>query len=290
MGPASQNKEQQLSMRVAALLTGAAMAVVVTAVAGSALALPSVRPDSTPMVDGRVNAIEQVGNNVWVGGQFTQVQRRDGSLVEGVQNVAVFDSETGEPKDIALPALGGTGSRVMEMDAYTDPATGGEYVAIAGKFDGPTGTKKNLLVVDGTTGEVVRWHNAPTLEAVLAAPALGRIYGGGLSLSAFDIASTQKLWTRAKTSVDPNLRVHVNTGAYKDLELDGADGSTLWAACVCDFVEGTDGVARPAKALVKLSPEGVHDASWVATAGTAAFGVSLVDTDGALYLDRKSVV
>src|SRR5215218_5625492 len=71
----------------------------------AALALPSESPDQTLMLNGPVRAIEQVGSNVWVGGNFTQVQRRDGTKVDDVKNVAVFDSETGAYVDIA-PMLG----------------------------------------------------------------------------------------------------------------------------------------------------------------------------------------
>jgi hypothetical protein len=44
------------------------------------------------------------------------------------------------------------------------------------------------------------------------------------------------------------------------------------------------GGREPAKALVKLSTEGVHNASWVADAGEGAFGHSVVDQGRKLYL------
>ncbi len=125
---------------------------------------------------------------------------------------------------------------------------------------------------------MIRWYDSPSLKSVLAAPELGRVYGGGVSLSAFDFATGKKLWTRAKTTVDPTIRTHDSKPAYRDLELD-ADGKTIWAACICDKVN-----ANPAKALVKLDIEGIHDASWFTQAGTGAFGQSVVDHDGKLYL------
>jgi hypothetical protein len=42
-----------------------AFTAIMLALPGSALALPSEKPDDTPMVDGRVRAIEQVGTNIW---------------------------------------------------------------------------------------------------------------------------------------------------------------------------------------------------------------------------------
>jgi hypothetical protein len=259
----------------------AAMAVsvltaIMLALPESALALPSEVPDDTPMVDGRVRAIEQVGTNIWVGGRFTKVKKRDGTVLANVANVAVFDSQTEQYKPIA-PSLVGTGAEVWDMMVY---GTGPDAdVLIAGKFSGPSSTKKNLVLVDGTTGNVIRWYNnAPSLKSVLAAPELGKVYGGGVSLSAFDFATGKKLWTKAKTTVDPTIRTHASSPAYRDLELD-ADDQTIWAACVCDAVN-----AAPAKAMVKLDTEGNHDASWVTEAGEAAFGQSVVDHNDKLYL------
>ena len=251
---------------------------IMLALPGSALALPSEVPDDTPMVDGRVRAIEQVGTNIWLGGKFTQVKKRDGTVLANVANVTVFDSQTEQYKPIA-PSLGGTGAEVWDMMVY---GTGPDAdVLIAGKFSGPSSTKKNLVLVDGTTGNVIRWYNnSPTLKSVLAAPGLGRVYGGGVSLSAFNFSTGKKLWTTAKTTVDPTIRIHDSSPAYRDLEL---DGKTIWAACICDAVDG-----QPAKALIKLDIDGnglaTHDASWQTEAGEAAFGQSVVDHNGKLYL------
>ena len=240
---------------------------------GVALALPSERPDDTPMVDGRVRAIEQVGTNIWLGGQFTQIKRRNGTVVANVSNVAVFDSKTNEYRDIA-PKLGDTDSEVSDMTIYRGD------VLIAGEFPGPSSKENNLVRVDGETGRVIKWFYSPALKSVLAAPKLGRVYGGGESLSAFEFARGKKraLWTRAKTTVDKSLRTNNNEAAYRDLELD-ASGKAIWAACVCDAVDG-----KPAKALVKLGTEGVHDASWLVKADPEAFGISVVDANGVLYL------
>ena len=250
------------------------MAVGLLLAAGVALALPSETPDQTPMLNGTVRTFAQVGTNVWVGGNFTQVKTRNGTVVDNVSNIAVFDSVTGNYVDIA-PMLGAgvTGSKVTDIKVY-----GGDVV-VAGKFPGPTSTQKNLVTLDGATGQVVRWYNAEALESVLAVPALGRVYGGGVNLSAFEFATGKKLWTRAKTTVDPSLRTHALGAGYRDLELD-VDGRTIWAACGCDAVVG-----NPAKALVKLDTEGNHDASFVAEAGPAAYGISLADPgEGSVYL------
>jgi hypothetical protein len=265
----SSSLKKEIGMRRTLLLLLSA-AVALLLASGAVLALPSEKPDDTPMVDGRVRAIEQVGTNIWLGGRFSRVEQRNGTLLGRVANVAVFDSKTNKFKNIG-PKLGGTDSEVFDITTYRG------NVLIAGKFPGATTNESNLVLVDGTTGKVIRWYDSPSLKSVLGAPKLGRIYGGGVSLSAFEYSTGKKLWTKAKTEVDV-MRTHDSKPAYRDLELD-ADGKTIWAACICDKVGG-----NAAKALVKLDTEGNHDASWFTQAGTGAFGLSVVEHDGKLYL------
>ena len=103
------------------LLLVSTMALALIVASGVVLALPSETPDQTPMVNGTVRAIEQVGTNIWVGGKFTQVKQRDGTVVDpDVSNLAVFDSETNQYENINLPKLGGTDSEVWDMTLYDE--------------------------------------------------------------------------------------------------------------------------------------------------------------------------
>src|SRR5215217_4640183 len=233
--------------RIVLLLLSTAVALLIAS--GFVLALPSERSDKTPMVNGTVRAIEQVGTNVWLGGKFTQVKGHRGTMVANVSNLAVFDSKTNKFKNIA-PELGGTDSEVWDMTLY------GEHVLIAGNFTGTSSIQKNLVLVKGAgpnAGQVIQWYNSPSLKSALAAPAVGSVYGGGESLTAFE-RSGKKLWTKAKTTVNTNLYPDAPSPSYRDLELD-ADGETIWAACACDTVGG-----KAAKALVKFDLQGNHDA------------------------------
>jgi hypothetical protein len=251
----------------------ASMAVAMLLACGVALALPSGTLDKTPMVNGTVRAIEQVGTNIWLGGKFTQVKQcsNPNKPTLNVSNLAVIDSNTNECKNFPLPTLGGTGAEVWDMTLY------GEDVLIAGKFSGTSSTQKNLVLVNGKTGDVIRWYDSPSLKSVLAAPDLGRVYGGGVSLTAFDKDSGTKLWTNAKTTVNTTLYPDAPSPAYRDLE---RDGQTIWAACACDAVGG-----KAAKALVKLrATDGEQDTSWLAQADSASWGMSVVEDNGALYL------
>src|SRR5215210_1439338 len=118
--------KKELGMRrtVVVLLS---TAVALLFAGGAVLALPSERSDKTPMVNGTVRAIEQVGTNVWLGGKFTQVKGHKGTVVANVSNLAVFDSKTNKFKNIA-PKLVGTDSEVWDMSNY------GQDVLIAGNF------------------------------------------------------------------------------------------------------------------------------------------------------------
>ena len=89
------------------------LTAIMLALPESALALPSEVPDDTPMVDGRVRAIEQVGTNIWVGGRFSRVEQRSGTLLGSVANVAVFDSKTEEYRKGVAPSLGARGPRCL---------------------------------------------------------------------------------------------------------------------------------------------------------------------------------
>ena len=94
---------------------------------------------------------------------------------------------------------------------------------IAGNFQGQNSNEKNLVRVDGKTGRVIKWFDAPPLKSVLGVPDLGRVYGGGDSLSAFESAGSKKraLWSRAKITVEKSLHDRVHEAAYRDLERDG---------------------------------------------------------------------
>src|SRR5829696_899079 len=84
-----------LNGRATVLLAGAIAALgALLALPATALALPSETPDNTPMVDGRVRTITHVGTNIWMGGKFTQVKQRNGTVVANVSNVAVYNSVT----------------------------------------------------------------------------------------------------------------------------------------------------------------------------------------------------
>ena len=251
-------------MRKVFVVAGLVLTLLLAA-ASPAGALPSQSADATLMTDGKVRSIVQVGDNIWLGGAFSKVTTRNGSVVANVVNLAVFDAGTGAFKNLA-PDLPGT--EVWDMDVF------GTTVVIGGKFSGP-GTKKNLVTVNGSSGAVIDWYGAPLIKTVLAAPDLNRIYAGGKSLSAFAVGG-KKLWTRTPVGIDDSLRGHNTPAAYRDLE---RDGGVIWAACQCDSAGGS-----PSKALIKLDTDGNRSSFTPNNIGPTATGLSVQVTSNALFL------
>ena len=114
--------------------------------------------------------------------------------------------------------------------------------------------------MDAASGGVIRWYNARASVGVGSLGAWHRLRRGGEPLG-LRFSTGALLWTRAEITVDQTLRTHVLGPGYRDFE---RDGSTIWAACGCDWVNGT-----PVKALVKLDVQGNHDTLWYTEAGTA---------------------
>ena len=149
----------------------------------------------------------------------------------------------------------------------------------------PSSTKKNLVLVEGAgpnAGQVIRWYNnAPTLKSVLAAPGLGKVYGGGVSFSAFDFTTGKKLWTQVEDNCRPH---HTHPRQQSGLSRPRARRRQSDDLGGVRLRRGGRRSGDPAKAMVKLDIDGKHDDSWLTKAGEAAFGQSVVDHNGKLYL------
>src|SRR5688572_2530903 len=121
--------------RAVASLATATMAALAIAlvVAGGAAAMPSEAPDKTWATNGRVSAIVQVGNVVYVGGSFTEV-RENGGAGPGMlprSNLAAFNATTGAPTGWAPSA----NAEVLALAASPDGSriyAGGRFTSVSG--------------------------------------------------------------------------------------------------------------------------------------------------------------
>jgi hypothetical protein len=252
------------------------VACALVAVDGVALALPGTAPDSTLGTNGPVRALLQVGNVMWVGGQFTATS--DGQ--SGLSNIVGLDVSTGRRavSVVNVPKLTGSGSIVYDL------TTDGTNVYAAGKFSAANGSS-NLVAFDAVTGTLRQKFVAPALKSVLYRS--GRVLGGGTSLQAWlPAGGKDPSWDVTTLHVDDSLRAHKISPAYRDLK--PAPGGGYFAACQCDSL--TDGgTTYQTKAMVKLNTDGSYVPAWKLggdnplRANSAAFGIDLfVDTNGVL--------
>jgi hypothetical protein len=268
-----------------ALFIGALVgAMLLTFPMPASASLPSESPADTYQVNGpRVRSAVVVGNTVWIGGVFTQVQSGNGANVAAVSNLAALDRTTGQLASGATPlALAGvSGAQVWKL------AVDGTTVYASGKFTLSSGgtTYKNLLAFDGATGALVSaFHptGAPVAHSVTVGG--GVVYAGGKKLVAYNASNGASTpgFVKSTIATDPLLRGHNTPPKHRDLQV---IGDFLYSACQCDSLTQS-GTTRNVKALVRFNPStGVHDQSFTPeAAGSAATGIS-VATDGTdLYL------
>jgi hypothetical protein len=240
---------------------------------GTALALPPEAPDNTLGTNGEVRALLQVGNVMWVGGQFSATS--DGQ--SGLSNIVGLDVATGRraASVVNVPKLTGSGSIVYDL------STDGTNVYAAGTFAAANGAK-NLVAFNAVTGTLTQKFVAPKLKSVLYDD--GRVLGGGADLQAWlPAGGKDPSWNVTTLHIDDSLRSHKAAPTYRDLK---PVGSGYFAACQCDSL--TDGgTTYQTKALVRLNANGGYVPTWKPggsnplRAKSAAFGIdAFVDTDG----------
>jgi hypothetical protein len=244
---------------------------------GVALALPGTAPDDTLGTNGKVRALLQVGDVMWVGGQFTATS--DGQ--SGLSNLVGLDVSTGQRATSVVDVPNVTGSSSIVYDLATD----GTNVYAAGKFSASNGSN-NLVAFDAVTGALTqKFVSVPTLKSVLYDN--GRVLGGGAKLQAWlPTGGKDPSWDVTTLHVDSSLRGHTTVASYRDLK--PAPGGGYFAACQCDSL--TDGgTTYQTKAMIKLKGDGSYDPGWLPggndplRVGSAAFGIDVfVDADGVL--------
>lgn len=209
--------------RSAASLARVAL-VLCTAAGVLSLGLPSALAageiaDPTWMTNGRVFALAQDGDTLYVGGAFTSLLPPSGSPAPPitVSNLAAISVSTGQPIAGWAPAVGGTGANVRAL------AVRAGAVYIGGSFTTVDGTAvQNLAQVDAATG-AVDTSFAPVIDkAVLTLLASDtRLYAGG-AFGTVDGLNRGKLaaWDLPSHTLSQQWRPRASGGSVHDLTFD----------------------------------------------------------------------
>ena len=256
------------TLRRAAAIAAATSIVLTTVPAGPVAAGPppaahdrvvSDDPaDHTPHVlDGRVNAIVQVGSTVIVGGSFDQVQVPGGDIVAR-RNLFAFDAATGAISTEFRPGVNG---KVFAL------ATDGTHVFVGGDFSRLSGGDTFRLGKLDLQGKRVVGFSAPVTGPAVydLAVAEGNLYVGGrftgvhgMPRSAFAVvdAATGAL----RTDIDvPFTGIH-NGGSTHVAKLDvSPNGATLVAVGNFTTVAGQP---RRQIAVLDVSPTSATLSGW----------------------------
>jgi hypothetical protein len=128
-------------IRVAALGIVVGLLVVVP----SALGNIGTKPLPTWQVNGRVNAIVQIGNVTYVGGKFTQVMSHNGATVDTVSNLAAFNA-SGNFTGWA-PAASNTVKAII--------SDGAGHIIIGGSFNKVDGSGRQHIAELDTSGNLI---------------------------------------------------------------------------------------------------------------------------------------
>ncbi|ADB31799.1 PKD domain containing protein [Kribbella flavida DSM 17836] len=230
-----------------ALLTALTGCLVVLAPAANAVQVSQDRlvtddpANWTPNVlDGSVKTIQQFGNRILIGGEFTQVQSRDGATTYARTNLAAFNATTGEIDATFAPNPDGEVTTII-------PAGDGSSAFVAGYFNNISGGgSPSVARIDVTTGARVAGFHFPRIDGRVRDLRLsnGRLWIAGL-FSTVEGRPQAGLATvnPATGAYDPFMALQIaglhNGGVTSVLKIDVTpDGSQLVAIGNFDTIQG----------------------------------------------------
>jgi hypothetical protein len=245
------------------------LALVLCTVAGTmSLGLPWARAageiaDATWMTNGKVYALAQDGDTLYIGGAFTRLLPPSGSSASpiAVSNLAAISVSTGEPIAGWAPAAGGANVRALAV------RPGKVYVG--GSFTSIDGTAvQNLAVVDATTGAVDTSFTPQVDKVVYALLASDtRLYAGG-AFSTVDGLSRGKLaaWDLPSGALSQQWRPRASGGPVHDLTFDSTNATIFIGGGFTSMVQAGTTYARQSVARVYSDTGLLHP--WAIPQGT----------------------
>jgi hypothetical protein len=222
-------------------------------------------PDPTWMTNGKVFALAQEGDTLYIGGAFTRLLPPVGSSASPVvvSNLAAISVSTGEPIIGWAPAAGGTGANVLAL------AVRAGKVYVGGSFTTIDGTAvENLAEVDAVTGAVDTSFTPQVAGAVLTLLASDvRLYAGG-SFSSVDGLNRRKLaaWDLPSGTLSQQWRPRAKGGSVHDLTFDAANETVFIGGAFTSMVEAGTTFARQSVARVYSDTGLLHP--WTIPQGT----------------------
>lgn len=274
-----------LSALLAILIACVLGSIALAAAGDHGAVVPEAPRVGLPVVlDGEVHAHAQIGSRIVVGGEFTQVELPDNSVVN-VSNIFAYDIDTGV-FDAAFDPL--VDDRVISIAVAPDEQT----LYIGGKFDHVDGIYRGRIAQLTPAGDLVTAFQANASAEVYAVVASDTtLYAGGffiaiggqtrLGLAAVD-ATTGAVDAGFVMDLTEPLRQNRASGKAVLLS---PDGNTLYSV---HNARRVNGVVRAGVAKIDVSG---------ATAVLTGWGTDLFDdascnaiTDGAISPDGSFIV
>ncbi|TDU87109.1 PKD repeat protein [Kribbella voronezhensis] len=195
----------------------------------------------TPNVlDGSVKSIQQFGDRIMIGGDFSQIQSKDGTTTYTRHNLAAFNATTGQIDTTFVPDPDGEVSTII-------PAEDGVNAYVAGYFNNISGGgSPSLAKINILTGARVSGFKAPKLDGRVKDLRLsnGRLWIAGLFTTVAGNAQTALATVNPTTGAfDPYMRLQIagvhHGGVTTVMKMDiTPDGSELVAIGNFDTISG----------------------------------------------------
>jgi large repetitive protein len=245
-GPAGSGTGRRLALGCALIAT--ATSLLVTLPAGPALALTE-HPDETWGLHGKVYALAQSGNTLYVGGKFTRAEPLAGGHSYALDGLGAFDASTGIGIADFHPVVQLNGGRGTVKALALSPD--GARLYVGGHFDSIDGQSvHNLAAVSTATGTLDPTFATAKLNqvnALLVDPATGRIYIGG-SFRHVDHQPRGNLAALAPDGALDPVWAPSADNSVRNLHF-ASDGRTIFAA---GHFTTVDGHARQSVARIRL--------------------------------------
>ena len=222
-------------------------------------------------VDGRVWAIERIGEVVYVGGDFTGVASTPNASAVAQPWLVAFDARSGEPIGAFDPTING---RVRDLSGSAD----GRVLFVGGDFTTVNGqTRVRLAALDPVTGANVGGFVANAQGGFVRGLALlgDDLYVGGSfsTISGVDQPVVAKL-DSATGIVDETWRPQVAGGQVNDIA-SSPDGDVVFIGGAFSSVDGQTGASW---VTALDSSTGAVDPTWDSSVSREA--IQLDATDG----------